>query len=101
MKDPVVHDRLQGDAILTRLIYPVQFESSPLNGIERVAGQVLADRARLPLQDVIAAIDAGLAGGTKLSALIPQPHSEAVVREFLSAMRVRLEAELRADHGSC
>jgi hypothetical protein len=90
----VVDFHVAGSAILRRLIYPVQFESDPLNGIDRVAGQVLADRARLPLQDVIAALDAGLASGTTLSELIPQSHSEAVIRSFLAAMRVRLESEL-------
>jgi hypothetical protein len=59
------------------LIYPIQFEADPLNGIDRVVTQVVfADHSRLPLPDVIAAIDAGLASDAKLSELIPQNHSE-------------------------
>jgi hypothetical protein len=49
----------------------------------------------LSLPDVLAAIDAGLASHAKLSELIPQSHSEAVIRGFLSALRMRLEIEPR------
>ena len=85
---------LDGDAILRALIYPVQFEADPLNGLDRVVAQVVfAEHLRLPQPDVIAAIDAGLASHAKLSELIPQGHSEAVIRGFLSALRKRLETE--------
>jgi hypothetical protein len=84
----------QGAAILRMLIYPVQFESDPLNGIDRVVTQVvLARPSRLRLPDVIAAIDAGLASDAKLAELIPQSHSEVVIRRLLSALRTRLETE--------
>jgi hypothetical protein len=74
----VIDFDLPGAAILRMLIYPIQFESDPLNGIDRVVAQVVfADHSRLPLPDVIAAIDAGLASDAKLSELIPQsPHSD-------------------------
>jgi hypothetical protein len=85
---------LQGDAILRMLIYPIQFEADPLNGIDRVLAQVVfADHSRLLLRDVNAAIDAGLASYGKLSELIPQSHPEEVIRGFLSALRKRLEIE--------
>ena len=81
-------------AILRMLIYPNQFDSDPLSGIDRVVAQVVfADHLRLPLPDVIAAIDAGLASDAKLSELIPQSHSEVVIRGFLSALRMRLVTE--------
>jgi hypothetical protein len=48
---------------------------------------------KLRLPDVIAAIDSGLAGDAILSKLIPQSHSEAVIRGFLSALRMRLAVE--------
>lgn len=83
---------LRRAAILRMLIYPVQFEADPLNGIERVVAQVVfAAHSRLSLPDVIAAIDAGLASDARLSEFIPQGHSELVIRGFLSALRVRLE----------
>jgi hypothetical protein len=83
----------QAAAILRILIYPIQFESEPVNGIGRVVAQVSANYSRLPLNDVVAAIDAGLASDAKLSELIPQSHSEVVIRGFLSALRMRLETE--------
>ena len=87
---------VQGAGILRMLIYPIQFEADPLKGLDRVVAQVVfAEHLRLPLPDVIAAIDAGLASHAKLSQLIPQSHSEGVIRGFLSAMRMRLETEPR------
>jgi hypothetical protein len=87
---------LRGAGILRMLIYPIQFEADPLNGIDRVLAQVVfADHSRLPLPDVVAAIDAGLTSSARLSELIPQSHSEVVIRRFLSALRMRLEAEPR------
>ena len=57
--------------ILRMLIYPIQFEADPLNGIDRVITQVVyAEHLKLSLPDVIAAIDAGLASHAILSELI-------------------------------
>lgn len=62
----VIDFDLRGAAILRMLIYPIQFESGPLNEVNRVAAQVVfADHSRLSLSDVIAAIDAGLASDAK------------------------------------
>ncbi len=83
----------RGAAVLRMLIYPIQFDADPLNGIDGVAGQVFADHSRLTLHDVIAAIDAGLSSSARLSELVPQSRSEVVIRRFLSALRIRLEAE--------
>jgi hypothetical protein len=83
---------LQRAAILRMLIYPIQFEADPLNGINRVLAQVVfAAHSKLLLPDVIAAIDAGLASDATLSQLIPQSHSEATIRGFLAALRVRMD----------
>ncbi len=83
----------QRAAALRMLIYPIQFESEPFNGIDRVVAQVFAEHCRIPLNDVIVAIGAGLASDAKLAELLPQSHSEVVIRRFLSAFRTRLEAE--------
>jgi hypothetical protein len=81
-------------ATLRMLIYPIQFEEDPLKGIDHVVTQVVfAEHLKLSLPEVIAAIDAGLASHASLSELIPQPHSEPVIRGFLRAMRLRLEIE--------
>lgn len=85
---------LRRAAILRMLIYPIQFEADPLNGIECVAAQVVfAKHSRLSMPDVIATIDAGLASDDKLSELIPQSHPEVVIRGFLLALRQRLEID--------
>jgi hypothetical protein len=84
----------QAAAILRMLIYPIQFDADPLKGIDRVVSQVVfAEHLKLTLPQVIAAIDAGLVSRASLSELIPQRHSESVIRGFLSAMRMRLEIE--------
>ncbi len=81
-------------AILNALIYPVQFEREPVQGIDRVLRMVVfADHLNLQVRDVIAAIDEGLASDAKLSELIPQGHSEAIIRDYLTALRIRLESE--------
>ena len=73
-------------AILRMLIYPIQFDADPLNGIDHVITQVVyAEHLKLSLPDVIAAIDAGLASHAILSELIPQRHSEPVIRSPAAA----------------
>jgi hypothetical protein len=85
---------LRKAAILRMLIYPVQFEANPSNGIERVVVQVVfAAHSKMHLPEVIDALDAGLASNAMLSELIPQSHSEVVIRGFFSALRKRLEIE--------
>ena len=80
--------------ILRGLIYPIQFDPEPIQGIECVLEMVVfAEHLKLHVSDVIAAIDAGLTSESTLSELIPQRHSEEVIRGFLAALRVRLESE--------
>ena len=84
---------LRKTAVLSMLIYPIQFDANPVNGIDRVLKvSVFADHIKLQVPDFIAAIDAGLASTARLSELIPQSHSEMVIREFLSAVRTRLQS---------
>jgi hypothetical protein len=76
------------------LIYPIQFDPEPVNGIDRVMKVVVfAEHLNLRVPEVIAAIDAGLASDEKLAELIPQHHSEDVIRTFLAELRKRLESE--------
>jgi hypothetical protein len=87
---------IRAAAILRMLIYPIQFDPDPSNGIDRVFTHVvLAEHLKLSRPEVIAAIDAGLASHTRLSELIPQSHSELVIRGFLTEVRARLETEQR------
>ncbi|SPE23258.1 hypothetical protein SBA5_380029 [Candidatus Sulfotelmatomonas gaucii] len=55
----------QGAAVLRMLIYPVQFESEPVYGIDRVVAQVFAEHWRISRLAVIVAIDAGMASDAK------------------------------------
>ncbi|MGA2944470.1 MAG: hypothetical protein ABSE50_20795, partial [Xanthobacteraceae bacterium] len=68
--------------LMRLLIYPVQFEKDPKNGIERVIEFVIEEKLLSPAE-YIAAIKLALNGAEELSALIPQPHSEAKIRDYL------------------
>lgn len=89
---PILEFNWRHAAILRMLLYPIQFDSYPLQGIDRVlARDVLASHSQLWPSDVAAAIDAGLASRVRLSELIPMNHSEEVIRNYLSIMRTRLD----------
>jgi hypothetical protein len=68
------------------LIYPIQFEKDPLDGVDRVLTQI-ADRDPA---EFAAAIDAGLQSNEMLSQVLPQPHPEPVIRAYLAEIRRRL-----------
>jgi molybdopterin-guanine dinucleotide biosynthesis protein A len=68
------------------LIYPIQFDPNPVEGIDRVLLQIAGEN---PVT-FMAAIDAGLQSDELLSELIPQPHPESVMRAYLAAVRPRL-----------
>ena len=79
--------------VLRRLIYPVQFDVNPVNGVDRIIRLVVMRSSdEIPPQEYIDAIDAGLASDDLLSDLIPQDHPEALIRDYLDAMRKQLLA---------
>lgn len=89
-------DHLQ-QGLLRGLIYPIQFDQDPITGINRVLDQVVHARAMNAGQaDYLAAVRAGLRSTEKLSELIPQGHSESVIRAYLAAIEKRLENESAA-----
>ena len=66
---------LRSAAILRMLIYPIQFEADPLNGMNRVMAQVVfAEHTKVPLADFIAAIVAGLGSDATHSEQIGRAH---------------------------
>jgi len=65
------------------LIYPIQFEKNPVDGIDRVMLQISGENPA----EYVAAVDAGLQSDELLSELIPQPHSESVIRAYLAELR--------------
>ena len=82
--------------LLRGLIYPIQFESNPLNGIDRVLRQIVQARALdATPREYSASMKTALASKEKLAALIPQNHSEETVRAYLAALEKRVAASLR------
>jgi uncharacterized RDD family membrane protein YckC len=76
---------------LRMLIYPVQFDPNPSESVERAFIIMSRDAPQFIPDKFIRAIDLGLQSDAKLSELIPQDHPEAVIREYLTAMRARLK----------
>lgn len=82
-------DRQRG--LISGLIYPIQFDRDPVDGIDRVLDVVVTRRALdAGPADYAAAIDGALNSAELLSGLIPQPHPEPVIRTYLGKLRKRL-----------
>jgi len=54
--------------------------------------EIIIDRPAGSRADYVAAIAAALESSEQLSELVPQVHSEAVIRDYLSALQRRLGA---------
>jgi hypothetical protein len=77
--------------LISGLLYPVQFERDPVDGIERVLDVVVRTRALNASPEQYAhAVDAALGSDEQLALLIPQPHSESVIRSYLAQIRMHL-----------
>jgi hypothetical protein len=71
-------------ALIRALLYPVQFEKSPEQGIERVMNLVVARNAlQAAASDYVDAINSALDSDETLSTLIPQSHDEETIRSYL------------------
>lgn len=78
-------------SLLRVLIYPVQFDRDPKDGVERVLEQVVNARAcGATPGEFLAAIRAALQSPDKLSDLIPIQHDETAIRSFLGAIEDRM-----------
>jgi hypothetical protein len=90
-----ISDR-QMKGLIRGLIYPIQFEPNPDNGVERVLDQIVYARAmNASPEEYLAAVQAALRSDERLSELIPQRHSEPVIRAFLAKIQVRIESGLK------
>jgi hypothetical protein len=79
-------------ALIRVLIYPIQFSKAPADEVERVVRVIVGNTAvKTPPHAYAAAIVSALSSREQLSKLIPQPHLEEAIREYLS----KLEACLR------
>ena len=72
--------------LIRGLIYPVQFDDDPRTGIDRVM-QLVVERRAMDAEPAayLAAVREALASDDALADLIPQEHSEAVIRTYLEA----------------
>jgi hypothetical protein len=78
--------------LIRGLIYPIQFEQNPVNGVERVLEQIVNTNALdAEPEDYSAAVRAALRSDERLSELIPQDHSESVIRAYLAQIQKRLD----------
>jgi hypothetical protein len=82
----------RSEGLVRILVYAVQFEDDPLDGVGRVL-EGIVDGGWLDgtPTEYLAATRAALASDEKLSDLVPQDHSEEVIRRFLAEIARRLE----------
>jgi hypothetical protein len=82
------------------LLYPVQFEPEPREGIERVLRLVVYAGALGASPDqYLRSIRAALASDVDLAALLPQPHPNDVIHDYLAHLECRLAQEIDARPG--
>lgn len=77
-----------------KVLYQVQFDSNLMLGIDRVLNRIVyADKQATPY-DYLHAMTVALDSEQFLSELLPNFRHEAGVRQFIAALRRRLESEL-------
>jgi hypothetical protein len=80
-------------AHIRALIYGVQFERNPLDGVDWVLRQVVQAGALSATPDqYLSSIRKALAGETLPADLIPQGHSEETIRRYLRELEHRIQA---------
>ena len=84
--------------LIRALIYPVQFDENPLDAVDHVMNIVVTRRAldAMPAE-YLAGIREGLTADEQLSRLIPQNHSEEVIRKYLAEIAHRIEGGRSGD----
>ena len=80
--------------LIRALIYPVQFERDPVDGIDHALEVIVRARAldKSP-EEYAAAVRAALRSDERLALLIPQGHSESVIRTYLAELEKRLPVD--------
>jgi len=80
--------------LLSVLIYPIQFAESPINDVERVITDIIPNNGvSTRPHDYISAVESAVERDDELSKLIPQPHSEEVIRAYLAEIHRRLRGQ--------
>ncbi len=82
--------------LINQLIYPVQFERDPVDGVDRIAQGIRAGTfGTATLPEYLAAVETALASTDEFGGLIPQPHSDVAIRRYLRELQNRLRDESR------
>ena len=78
--------------LICGLIYPVQFQKDPLDGIDGVLRLVVERRAlNASPPEYLAAIREVLASDEALDEFIPQEHSDSVIRRYFFELGIAIE----------
>jgi hypothetical protein len=81
------------EAHIRAVLYGVQFEKDPLDGIDHVMKQVVLGGAlHSTPKRYLESIQTALASHASLAELLPQPHSEETVRRYLAELERRIQA---------
>jgi hypothetical protein len=82
--------------LIRAVIYPVQFDRDPRDGIDRVLRLVI-ERQALDASpaEYFAAIRQALVSDEALDRLIPQDHPDSVIRSYLTELAVAIEERWR------
>lgn len=77
--------------LIGALLYPVIFAPDPLDSIDWTYRVIVEARGLdASPEDYVEAIRRGLASSEKLANILPQPHSEEVVRAYLTALEQKI-----------
>lgn len=78
------------------LLYTIMFERNPLDAVERtIMGTIDGHALGASPQEYLNAMGIALESNESLAELLPQDHSEQVIRSFLTEVKRRLEIEIR------
>ena len=83
---------MRSAGLIRALIYPVQFDQNPLEAVDRVVDTVIRARSLdATPEEYRAGIREALASADSLADLIPQDHSDGVIRRYLAEVARRIE----------
>ena len=78
--------------LIRALIYPIQFDENPLEAVDRVIDTVISARSLdATPEEYRAGIREALTSADRLSDLIPENHSDDVIRRYLAEVARRIE----------
>jgi hypothetical protein len=81
-------------ALIRALVYPIQFERDPRDGVDRVLKVVVgAGALNAGPEEYARAVQAALESDEPLAPLIPQPHEESTIRTYLAEVAKRLASQ--------